>query len=358
MNKRSFFQFIIALILIVGTSVTAVTAQWAEPPAGTVAPANNTPAPVNVGASTQSKSGNLILNAGGTFASGLLVPRGDITVGNTVNDAAIGASAKVKALGNVWADKYCDRVGGNCKSVTELGGTTPPPAAISWVRMYQLNAQPTISIAPGTINLIITPAGYVECTLPADRGSGAELEFKADGVTYAKLRADASNNNGGRVVLRAGTSGFVNVAGKTSVSLTVIKNTYNSGGTLYQSGPITNSVMCPSGTAMKGDVDSYAIFGVQSQTEAVGAPTVTLTASPNPANCTTSFLGASGTCRSVLSWSSSRASSCTASGDWSGSKVLTGTESISFDSTASPNIYTLTCTGPGGSANQSVTVTN
>jgi hypothetical protein len=56
-----------------------------------------------------------------------------------------------------------------------------------------------------------------------------------------------------------------------------------------------------------------------------------------------------------LSWSSTDATSCTASGGWNGSKTLSGTETqpaISTDTT-----YSLSCTGPGGSASTSATVT-
>jgi hypothetical protein len=55
-----------------------------------------------------------------------------------------------------------------------------------------------------------------------------------------------------------------------------------------------------------------------------------------------------------LTWSSSDAVSCLASGDWSGAKPLSGSESTG-NLTASKT-YTITCTGPGGSANDSVTV--
>jgi len=56
----------------------------------------------------------------------------------------------------------------------------------------------------------------------------------------------------------------------------------------------------------------------------------------------------------TLSWNSSNANSCTASGDWSGSKNLSGSELIS--SLVSPKNFTITCTGPAGSASDSVYV--
>jgi hypothetical protein len=56
----------------------------------------------------------------------------------------------------------------------------------------------------------------------------------------------------------------------------------------------------------------------------------------------------------TLSWTSSNATACTASGDWSGSKPTSGSESTG--NLTSSKTYTLTCTAPGGSASDSVTV--
>jgi hypothetical protein len=73
---------------------------------------------------------------------------------------------------------------------------------------------------------------------------------------------------------------------------------------------------------------------------------VTLTATP-----TTVASGGSAT----LNWSSVNATACTASGGWTGSKTLTGSEARS--GLAATTTFTLTCTGAGGTAAQSVTVT-
>jgi trimeric autotransporter adhesin len=74
-------------------------------------------------------------------------------------------------------------------------------------------------------------------------------------------------------------------------------------------------------------------------------PSITLTIDP-----TIIIPGTSGT----LTWSTTRADSCTASGGWSGSKPSSGTQTITPASTAT---YTLSCTGPGGSYSKSVTGT-
>jgi hypothetical protein len=76
------------------------------------------------------------------------------------------------------------------------------------------------------------------------------------------------------------------------------------------------------------------------------APTVTLSASPTS-------VSAGGT--STLSWSTTHASACTASGSWNGAKAVTGSEgtgALSANAT-----YTLSCTGEGGSGQASTTVT-
>ncbi len=78
------------------------------------------------------------------------------------------------------------------------------------------------------------------------------------------------------------------------------------------------------------------------------AATVSISASP-----TSLITGNS----STLSWSSSNVSSCSASGHWSGSQGGSGSVSTGVLVAAGSYTYTLSCTGPGGSANASTTVT-
>jgi hypothetical protein len=75
------------------------------------------------------------------------------------------------------------------------------------------------------------------------------------------------------------------------------------------------------------------------------APTLALTANP-----TTIVAGANAT----LSWTSSNATTCTASGGWSGNRPLSGSVSVSPGTTTT---YILACTGASGSTNDSATVT-
>ncbi|OGG62205.1 hypothetical protein A3C87_01280 [Candidatus Kaiserbacteria bacterium RIFCSPHIGHO2_02_FULL_49_34] len=78
-------------------------------------------------------------------------------------------------------------------------------------------------------------------------------------------------------------------------------------------------------------------------------PTPTLTFTGNPTSVTYNTA-------STLSWSSTNVTSCTASGAWSGSKAVSGSQSTGA-LTTTPNTYTLTCTGPGGSITRNVTIT-
>ena len=83
------------------------------------------------------------------------------------------------------------------------------------------------------------------------------------------------------------------------------------------------------------------------QAEAFGpppAPTVTFDADPLSIT-----LGGS----STLTWSSTNATTCTASDGWTGDKGTSGTEVVSPTTSTT---YTLTCDGPGGSTVESVTI--
>jgi hypothetical protein len=77
------------------------------------------------------------------------------------------------------------------------------------------------------------------------------------------------------------------------------------------------------------------------------APTVTISVSP-----TSITVGQSAT----LTWSSTNATSCTASGAWSGSEATSGTMSVS-PTAAATDSYVLACTGTGGTASGTAALT-
>ncbi len=77
------------------------------------------------------------------------------------------------------------------------------------------------------------------------------------------------------------------------------------------------------------------------------APTVTIAVSP-----TSITVGQSAT----VTWSSTNASSCTASGAWSGAEATSGTMSVTPSSSGAAS-YTLACSGAGGTANGTASLT-
>jgi hypothetical protein len=79
--------------------------------------------------------------------------------------------------------------------------------------------------------------------------------------------------------------------------------------------------------------------------ERAQAPAVTFTASATR-------VASGGTVN--LTWSSLQTSGCAASGGWSGTRAASGAEAS--PAISAPTTFTLTCTGPGGSATQSLTV--
>jgi 6-phosphogluconolactonase (cycloisomerase 2 family) len=80
---------------------------------------------------------------------------------------------------------------------------------------------------------------------------------------------------------------------------------------------------------------------------APAAPTVTISVSPSPI-----IVGSSAT----LTWSSTNATSCTASGAWSGTQAISGTQSVTPSATGT-DTYSLNCTGAGGSGSGSASLT-
>ncbi len=90
---------------------------------------------------------------------------------------------------------------------------------------------------------------------------------------------------------------------------------------------------------------AFAAFALaQSGVASTPAPTVALRTAAGVESGSTS----------ILTWYSSNASSCTASGAWSGSLATSG--STSTEPITAPTTYTITCTGPGGTATLTRTV--
>lgn len=113
------------------------------------------------------------------------------------------------------------------------------------------------------------------------------------------------------------------------------------GGTTY-----TVSCTTSSGTPVTDSVTVYPPGGTVGP--GISAPTVDI-----KANNSDSAITVTNGQLVQLSWSSTNATNCTSSNAWSGARTVTGSQSV-YPTVAST--YILTCTGPGGSASDSVSV--
>ena len=100
-------------------------------------------------------------------------------------------------------------------------------------------------------------------------------------------------------------------------------------------------------TGTGGAGSASATVTVNGPSTPTPAPTVTIASAPGAV-----LLGGA----STLSWSSTNATSCTASGGWSGSKATSGSEAQTPAAVGTVS-YTLICLGAGGSGSASATVT-
>lgn len=179
-------------------------------------------------------------------------------------------------------------------------------------QLQPLPADTTAPTAPSGLQATALSRSSIELhwNAASDSGSGlAGYRISRDGVAIATTTATRYTNAG--------------LASNTSYAYTV---------SAYDRATPSNSSL-PSAAA-------------SATTLADSAPTVSLTASP-------ASVASGGT--STLSWTSTHATGCTASGGWSGSRGTggsTSTGTLSFTTT-----YTLACTGAGGSTSASATVT-
>jgi hypothetical protein len=174
------------------------------------------------------------------------------------------------------------------------GSTTPPPSS------------PPPAAAP-TLTLSASPASVTA-------GSSSTLSWSATNATSCTASG--------------GWSGTLAVSGSQTTGSLATATNY--------------ALAC---TGAGGSVSKTVSVTVASPSQAA-VPTVALAASPTSVQ-------AGGT--AMLTWSSTSASSCTASGGWTGSKATSGSQAIG---PISANVtYVLSCTGTGGSAQQSAQVT-
>ena len=133
---------LVSLAIFFSAGVQVFAQSFTEPSSATIPPNNNVDAPLDVGASAQSKTAGLVLNTGGA-SNGLLVPYGNVGIGTLTPATTLNVIGKVGALA------YCDENGNNC-TTPGAGGTLTSIVVHS----------PLYNVAPGRPGFVGCPSGY------------------------------------------------------------------------------------------------------------------------------------------------------------------------------------------------------
>jgi hypothetical protein len=289
-------------------------------PGGTGAPSSTTLNVINPPGSAAS------IGAFSAASTNLTTGQGTTLSWSTTNATSCTAS------GGSGSDGWSGTVG------TSSTGTAVGPFSTAGIYTYTLNCTGAGGASgPSSVSIDVTnpPAQATVTSFAATPasfqvGGAAELTWTSSGATSCTATGGTGSDGwtGSVGTLSTGTStGAITTAGSYTYTLTCA----GPGGTGPSSSVIVNVTSAPPPAA------TISAF----------------TASPN------SIVAGQST---TLSWSSANATSCTASGGtgsdgWTGS---VGTSSSGFNtgaiSTPGNYVYTLTCTGPGGSGSQSVGV--
>ncbi len=202
------------------------------------------------------------------------------------------------------------------------------------------------------------------CPTPStDYGTAsATANVTSAGTYYVWVHMKAASATANTVYLQAGGNTCINVDGNTSTTAFKWTNQGISNGNTGVM--ILNNLTVSSSYAIKliGNAAGVEVDKIILTTDAscnpantgndcpTTAPAPTVTVTPNPPTVTS---GGSTT----VTWNAQNATSCQASGDWSGAQAVSGSQT--FTNLTSNKAYVLQCTGAGGtdSGTASVTVT-
>lgn len=326
-------------------------------------PAANPPPVVTLGAapSTVAYGGSSTLTWSATNATSCTASGGWSGAKATSGSQSTGALTATQTY-----TLTCTGPGGTAAQVTQVQVTPPPVPSISFT------ATPTSVLSGGTTTLSWSASNATSCTASGGWAgtkatSGTQVSGALTVATDFVLTCTGAGGTASRTVT-------VNVTQPVpTLTLTAAPAALVQGGSSTLTWNSANATSCTasgawsgtkptSGSESTGTLSSVGTFsytlscsgpgGVTSRTANVvvsaapPAPTVVLAANP-------ALVASGGT--STLTWSSTNATSCTASGGWSGSKATSGSQLVGPLATTST--FSLSCTGPGGTATAAATVT-
>lgn len=220
----------------------------------------------------------------------------------------------------------------------------------------------------GGLNIVYKFTGSPDGSLPAFAGGGAVgLTQASNGIFYGTTYAGGSNGSGTIFALsltnNAAAPTFSPNGGTFSSAQYVTISDSTPGSTIYFT--TDGTIPTVSSSQYTGQFYLDSSHTVQAMATAggfansfVSSATYTINSTPPTVSISASPSTISGTQSSTLTWSSMGATSCTGSGDWSGSIPTSGSRSVTPGGTGRTTFnYTLTCTGPTGSASGSAVLT-
>ena len=263
----------------------------------------------------------------------------------------------------------CTGIGGTATSSVRVDVLQPPPAPT-----LALSVSPA-TVASGVASVLTWSATNAAGCTASGGWSGAKAisGTESTGPLTATGSYTLNCTGDGGTVSRSVSVTVTPPTPAPTVTLSANPATVPSGGTTSLTWSSTNATSCTASGAWSGaqstagtaqsvalttakNVFTLACTGTggttsQSTTVSVtpSTPAPTLKLSANPTSV------ASGA-TTTLTWSSADATACTASGAWNGSQATAGSAQ-SAALTAATNVFTLACTGAGGTATQSVKVT-
>ena len=277
------------------------------------------------------------------------------------NKATSGTVSTGSLTSNSTFTLTCSGPGGNAspRSATVTVSAPPPAPTLT------LSASPT-GVASGSASTLTWSSTNATSCLASGAWSGTMVvngTASTGALTTDSAFTLSCSGAGGSVSRSVG----VTILPAPTLTLSASSTSVASGSASTLTWSSTNATSCTAsgawsgpqslnGTASTGALTTDSTFtlscggpgGSVSQTAvvAIAPPTLTLSASPTSV--------ASGGA-STLTWTTTSASSCTASGSWSGLQSLNGTASTGALTTDST--FTLSCSGAGGSVTRSVGVT-
>jgi hypothetical protein len=231
---------------------------------------------------------------------------------------AVVALAAVVSSGAAYADVLVQTVEAESMTLPATGATVVADANASGGQVVRITSNgsvtTSVSLSSATTSLTVRVRGEY-C-----RGNWARFRVFVNGVRVLNKLISSTQLADEQITLSL-------AAGSHQLSYTVAN-------------PASNSTC-----ARAASVDLASFFAPGPPPPPV--PTVTLSAQP-----TSVAVGES----STVTWSSTDADTCSASGAWSGARATSGQEATGPLATGE-HTFTLTCSGPGGQASQSVVVT-